>query len=86
MFMNFIGLDQFFKQHLRFKQHWNKRCITLKDAVWQPLSTDTWLDGCEYASGSLFKCFETSNFGWIVFGPGTLTPSGNTPDKRIIKY
>jgi len=58
----------------------------MTDAVWQPLAENTWLNGCEYAAGSQFKCFETTNFGWIVFAPETLTPCGNIPGKRIIKW
>ena len=81
-----MSLEQFFKLHLRYKQHWNKKVITSSDAVWQPLTENTWLDGCSYAKGSLFKCFETTNFGWIVFDPNTLTPDGLYPGKRIIKY
>ena len=84
--MNYIELEQFFKRYLRTKQHWNKKVISMSDAIWQTLTDDIWLDGCEYAKGSQFKVFETTNFGWIVFEPETKTPSGNIPDKRIIKY
>lgn len=84
--MKYQSLEQFFKSHLRFKQHWNKKRIYSKDAHWQILEENTWLDGCEYAKGSRFKCLETTNFGWIVFDPETLTPNGNTPGKRIIKW
>lgn len=84
--MNYQSLEQFFKQHLRFKQHWNKRVISMQDAVWQTLADNTWLDGCEYAAGSQFKIFETTNFGWVVFGPETKTPNGNVPNKRIIRW
>jgi hypothetical protein len=84
--MEFTNMEQFFKQHLRFKQHWNKKVISMHDAVWQTLTANTWIDGCEYAAGSQFKVFETTNFGWIVFGPETKTPDGNTPGKRIIKW
>ena len=81
-----MGLEQFFKEHLRVKQHWNKRVIDLTNAVWQTLAADIWLDGCEYAKGSQFKVFETRNFGWIVFDKATRTPDGNVPGKHIIKY
>ena len=84
--MNYSGLDDFFKKHLRFKQHWNKKRISTMDAVWQTLTEHTWLDGCEYAKGSEFKCFETENFGWIIFKDNTRTPSGHVPGKRIIKW
>ncbi len=80
------GIDSFIKSHLRYKQHWNKKLIDIKDAHWQTLEEDVWLDGCEYAKGSQFKVFETTNFGWVVFGPSTLTPDGKTPGKRIIKW
>ena len=82
----FINVEHFIKTHLRHKQHWNKRMIDMQNAVWQTLAEDTWLDGCEYAKDSQFKVFETSNFGWIVFGPETKTPDGNIPGKRIIKW
>lgn len=84
--MQYANVDSFIKQHLRFKQRWNKKVISLTDAVWQSLNDNTWLDGCEYAAGSLFKVFETTNFGWIVFGPETRTPDGQIPNKRIIKW
>ena len=84
--MQYTSSIDFIKNNLRFKQHWNKKVIGLTDAVWQPLSDDTYIDGCEYAKGSLFKVFETNNFGWIVFHPDTLTPSGQRPGKCIIKY
>ncbi len=84
--MTYISIDQFIKKHLRFKQHWNKKVIGMSDAVWQPLEDDTFLNECTYAKGSLFKVFETKNFGWIVFGPGTLTANGNTPNRRILKW
>ena len=83
--MDYPSFEMFFKQHLRYKQHWNKK-VSIKDAVWQPLSSDTHLDGCDYAAGSTFKVFETSNFGWIVFAPDTLTPKGNRPGKCIIRW
>ena len=84
--MTYPSLEQFFKQHLRFRQHWNKKQIRMEDAVWQTLDSDTFLDGIEYAKGSEFKIFETTNFGFIVFGPESKTPSGDIPGKRIIKY
>jgi len=84
--MDYPGFEQFFKQHLRFKQHWNKKVISMQDATWQTLTADTHLSGCDYAKGSLFKIFETTNFGFIVFGPETKTPNGHTPNKRIIKW
>jgi hypothetical protein len=80
------GIEDFIKRHLRFKQPWNRKLVSSKDAVWQTLAVDIWLDGCEYAKDSQFKVFETTNFGWIVFGPETKTPDGNTPNKRIIKW
>ena len=84
--MNHVGLEKFFKSHLRYKQHWNKKHIDMRDAQWQSLSEDTWLNGMSYAAGSQFKVFETTNFGWIVFAPGTLTAEGNIPHRRIIKW
>jgi len=79
-------MELFFRKHLRYKQHWNKKNISMSDAIWQPLEKDTYLDGCVYAKNSLFKVFETTNFGWIVFASGTKTSDGNIPNKRIIRY
>lgn len=84
--MTYPNMETFFKQHLHYKQHWNKRNISMNDAAWQSLTEDTWLAGCEYAKGSRFKVFETPNFGWIVFDQDARTPNGNIPDKRIIKW
>ena len=86
MATEFVDLERFFKRNLRFKQHWAKRNIAMKDAAWQPLKEDTWLDGCTYAKGSKFKCFETTNFGWVVFDHDSRTPDGYLPGKFIIKY
>jgi hypothetical protein len=84
--MDYPGIEHFIKLHLRYKQHWNKKLISLSDAQWQPLENDTFLDGIEYAKGSLFKCFVTTNFGWVIFSPDTLTTRGHISGKRIIKY
>jgi hypothetical protein len=75
---------QFVKEHIRYKQHWNKK-VGMTDALWQPLSEDTWINGIMYAAGSEFKVFETRNFGWIVFKPGTLDGHGNLVSRRIVK-
>ena len=84
--MDYVSPEEFIKRHLRYKQHWNKKVIGIRDAVWQTLERDTWMDGCEYAAGSQFKVLETTNFGFVVFGPDTKTPSGAAPGKRIIKW
>jgi hypothetical protein len=86
MTTDFKSTDEFIKLHIRTGQHWNKKVITMSDAKWQTLARDTYIDGITFAAGSKFKVFETSNFGWIVFGPESLTPSGNTPSRRIFKY
>lgn len=84
--MKYESIEYFIKKHIRFKQHWNKKVIKMTDAVWQPLSEDTYIDGQEYAAGSMFKVFETTNFGWIVFDGNTKCPNGNIPNRRIIKW
>lgn len=84
--MDYVSLSDFIKNHLRYKQHWNKKTISMSDAQWQTLSNDTFLDGSCYAQGSQFKVFETTNFGWVVFGPETKSPNGHVPNKRILKW
>lgn len=84
--IDYPSLDNFIKNHIRFKQHYAKRVIGLRDAHWQELKQPTFIQNIVFASGSLFKVFETSNFGWIVFAPGTLTIDGNEPGRRIFKW
>ncbi len=84
--IKYPSIETFIMEHLRYKQHWNKKHITISDAIWQTLDNDTFLNGIVYATGSLFKVFETTNFGWIVFGPDTKTADGNIPFRRIVKY
>lgn len=84
--MKYENISDFIKNHLRHKQHWNKKNISMQDAKWQELEDDTYLGGIEYAKGSRFKVFETQNFGWIVFEPDTKTPDGNVPGRRIHKW
>lgn len=84
--MKYESVADFIKKHLRYKQHWNKKYIGIKDAVWQTLEEDTYLGDCEYAKGSQFKVLKTQNFGFVVFGPNTVTPDGAIPAKRIHKW
>jgi hypothetical protein len=84
--MEYKSIEQFIKEHLRYKQHWNKKQISMQDAHWQELKNDTHVGGIDYAKGSIFKVFETRNFGWIVFRRESLTPAGNTPGKFIHKW
>ena len=84
--MNYNGIEHFIKTHLRYKQHWKKKIILMSDAVWQTSEDDTSLGNCSYAKGSQFKVFETQNFGWVVFAPGTKTPSGDEPNRCIHKW
>lgn len=58
----------------------------MSDAKWQQLNESTWIDGIEFATGCKFKVFETTNFGWIVFSPGSKTVDGNKPGRRIFKW
>lgn len=84
--MNYMSLDQFFEKYLRTGQHWNKKKITLTDAIWQLLAEDTFLFGKEIPKGSRFKCCETDNFGYIIFAPEVVDCDGVKLDKRIYKY
>jgi hypothetical protein len=84
--MNSFDLHDFIRMHLRFGKHWNKKNIGIGDAKWQELKEDTWLGGYEYAKGSQFKVFETTNFGWVVFRPDTKTPTGQIPGRKILKW
>lgn len=83
--MRYMDSVQFAKEYIRYKQHWNKKQVGMTDALWQPLSEDTWINGITYAAGSQFKVFETQNFGWIVFAPGTKNADGHPVLRRIIK-
>ena len=85
MKINYPDLMTFVADHIRYKQHWNKRVISLTDAVWQTLDNHTFIDHWTFAVGSQFKVFETSNFGWIVFGPDTRLMDGSKPIRRIFK-
>jgi hypothetical protein len=84
--MKYPSLGEFFKRYLRYKQHWNKKTIDMKDAVWQELDDDYFLFDTAFKKGSTFKIFETRNFGWIVFGPDARTVDDMIPNKRIFKY
>jgi hypothetical protein len=81
--MKYIDSLQFVKENIRYKQHWNKK--QMLDAIWQPLTENTFIGNTSYAAGSQFKVFETRNFGWIVFAPGTKDCHGNPIIHRIIK-
>jgi len=58
----------------------------IRTAQWQQLTEDIWFDGYEYAAGSEFKVFETQDFGFVCFKPGSLTPQGHRPGRLIHKY
>lgn len=83
----FYSVEEFIKKHIRNGQHWNTKLVDMKRAKWQTLAEHTHIGGIDYAAGSSFKVFETTNFGWIVFrGADTLTPDGNIPGKFIHKW
>lgn len=84
--MQYFTVEEFIKKHLRFKQHWKKKVISMQDAEFQRLEADSHIGGIEYAEGSIFKVFETSNFGWVVFKRTSLTPDGNVPGRFIHKW
>lgn len=84
--MKYPGIEDFIKQHLRFQQHWNKKVISMTDAKWQVLEEDTMISNISFGVGSMFKVFETRNFGWIVFHSDARTPCGDVPGRRIFKW
>jgi hypothetical protein len=84
--MKYPSINQFIKDHIRYKQHWNKRVISLTDAHWQSLEDDTFIHRWPFAKGSQFKVFESTNFGWLVFHPDTVLTNGSKPIKRIFKW
>lgn len=47
-----------------------------------PISTD---DGIVDA-GASYKAFESKNFGWLVFGPNTVTNKGVPLSHRIYRF
>ena len=79
-------MDSFFRKYLRTKQHWNKKIINMHDAIWQPMKDTEYLDQWIFPKGTIFKCFETTNFGWIVLHPDSVDINGNKPARRIFKY
>jgi hypothetical protein len=84
--MWYPNLDDFFQKYFRTGQHWNKKIIGMQDAKWQELQDDTFIQNRGIQKGSIFKCFETTNFGWIVFQDGTLDTFGNPLSPRIFKF
>ena len=79
------SLIDFIKTHIRYKQHWNKQNVDMTAALWQSLKDDTFIQQWTFAKGSMFKCFETKNFGWIVFHPTAVLIDGGKPIRRIFK-
>ena len=59
---------------------------TLAKAEWHKLEHDTNFEGIDYAAGSMFKFWETQNFGWVCFHPSSKTPEGHTPGRFLFKY
>ena len=60
--------------------------LSIQNSTWQKLAEDIWFNGYEYAAGSEYKRWETDNFGFVVFKPGTLSPNGQAPYRLIHKY
>lgn len=57
----------------------------LASAVWQKLEEDTSVQNKEFRAGSLYKAFETQNFGFVIFHENAKTPTGSTPEQRFFK-
>ena len=74
--------------HLNRSVASNKRrkVITLDKSEWHVLQHDTNFEGIDYAKGSMFKFWETEDFGYVSFHPSTKTPEGNRPGKLTHKY
>lgn len=79
-------METFLQKYLRVGQHWNKKVIGMKDAIWQPMKETEYLGNWIFPKGTIFKCFETTNFGWIVLHPEAVDIKGNKPTQRIFKY
>jgi len=79
-------MENFFRKYLRTGQHWNKKVISMKDAKWQSMTEDEYLGQWMFPKGTIFKCFETTNFGWIVLHPDAVTAWGHKPAQRIFKF
>jgi hypothetical protein len=41
--MRYIDSEEFIKENIRYKQHWNKKQIGMLDAIWQPLTENTFI-------------------------------------------
>jgi hypothetical protein len=62
------------------------RSRTLAKAEWHILQHDTNFEGIDFQAGSMFKFWETQNFGWVAFHPASKTPEGSTPGRFLFKY
>ena len=49
----------------------------------QPILTP---DGNIFPVGTIYKAFETKNFGYLVLGPQSKTIDGRIPNRRIFNY
>ena len=69
-------------QHAAVRKRLNK----LEAQKWQPINEDCSIEGITFKQGSLYKAFETTNFGWLVFHPDSRTIDGSVPGKRIFRW
>jgi hypothetical protein len=83
-----VGGIHIMEWHHIFPQFTGRRrkSITLAKAEWHKLQHDTNFEGINFKAGSLFKFWETQNFGWVCFHPNSLTPDGNKPGKYLFRY
>mgnify|MGYP003658279003 CR=1 FL=1 len=79
----FVGFEYFFGP-ITGKRNKNRPGII--EAKWQPLVEDIFFEGISWAKGTEYKIWETDNFGYVAFKPGTLTADGMIPNKRIFRF
>lgn len=62
---------------------------SMKTSKWQVSTQDITLgNGKVIPAGAEYKAFESTNFGWLIFAPGTRTQDGYElqPSERMLKY
>ena len=78
-----MNLEQLIKTYGKTK---NGRPAKITNSEWKALPEDIWIEHWKFKAGSMFKAFETTNFGWLVFAPDTKLANGAKPIKRIFKW
>jgi hypothetical protein len=77
-------IERYGKGKLMFrpKRHKSDKMV----AKWTKTEEEILVEQGRIAIGSEFKAFETNNFGWLVFAPGTKLVDGSILQKRIYKW